>query len=152
VVLPALLLLGWRRLGAIDTHADVPVVEVALLRSVPIFEPLGPPALEGLARELQPMELTAGERVVEEGDPGERYYVVADGTLEVARAGVPIATVGRGGGVGEASLLAGVPCTATVTARKRSRIYALEAETFVTVVTEHPACAEVAGRLVGERV
>lgn len=148
VVLPALLLIAGRRLKTIDESADVPVVEVALLRSVAIFEPLGAPTLEGLARQLTPVELRAGERVIEEGRPGRRYYVVADGKLEVTRGSESIATVARGGGVGEISLLAGVPCTATVTATGAALLYALDAEPFIEVVTSHPASAEAADHLV----
>jgi hypothetical protein len=152
VVLPAVLLLAYRSLGAIDARADVPVVEVALLRSVPIFEPLPAPTLEGLARQLSAVELRAGERLIEEGSPGERYYVVVDGTLDVTRGSVPIATVERGDGVGEISLLVGMPCTATVTAATPTRLYAIDAEAFIEVVTQHPASAHVADGLVRERM
>jgi hypothetical protein len=152
VVLPAVLLLAHRSLGAIDARADVPVVEVALLRTLAIFEPLPAPTLERLARLLRPVELRAGERVIEEGQPGRRYYIVADGTLEVTQARMRIATVERGDGVGEISLLVGIPCTATVTAATTTRLYALEAEAFVEVVTQHPASADAADRLVRERM
>ena len=49
-----------------DEHADVPVVEVALLRSLPIFEPLSTPALEGSAAGL-PRWRSARRGVIEEG-------------------------------------------------------------------------------------
>jgi MFS family permease len=151
VVLPVLLLLAGRSLATVDESADVPVVEVALLRALPLFEPLGAPELEGLARQLRPVELEPGQSVLEEGQPGERYYVVADGTLEVSRSSVAVATVGRGDGVGEVSLLLGIPCTATVTATRTALLYALEAEPFIEVVTGHPASARAADRLVSER-
>jgi MFS family permease len=151
--LPLLLLaVAGRRLREVDARADVPLVEIALLRLHPFFAALRPPALERLARELTPVTVAAGERVIREGEPGERYLVVADGVLEVSRAGAPIATVGRGDGVGEVSLLARVPCTATVTARTDGRLYAIEPEVFVDVVSGHPASAGVAGRLVRERL
>jgi CRP-like cAMP-binding protein len=96
--------------------------------------------------------LRAGECIIREGRPGERYYVVADGRLEVSRAAQPIATVGRGEGVGEISLLAGVPCTATVTALTDVQLYAIEPQAFIDAVTGHPASARVARRLVRERL
>jgi MFS family permease len=151
VVLPAVLLLAYRGLGAIDARADVPVVEVALLRTLPIFEPLPAPTLEAVARQLLRVELRMGERVIEEGQPGKRYYIVADGTLEVTQGHERIALVKRGDGVGEISLLEGIPCTATVTAVTTTRLYALEAEAFIEAVTEHPPSADVAARVVRER-
>ena len=82
-------------------------------------------------------------------DAGERYYVVADGTLEVRRSSVAVATVGRGDGVGEVSVLLGIPCTATTTATRTALLYALEAEPFIEDVTAtRPARG---GRPPGER-
>ncbi len=152
VVLPLVLLVSWNRLGQVDANADVPVVECALLRSVSIFESLGAPTLEGLARALTRMPLGPGQRIIEEGQTGSHSYVIADGTLEVSRASLAIATVGRGDGVGEISLLRGVPCTATVTANDAAIVYAIEAEPFIEVVTGHVGSGQAADRLVRERL
>jgi MFS family permease len=149
---PALLLITWRQLRGIDAHADVPVVEVALLRSLPIFAALGAPALEGLARASTALEVAAGHCLIREGQFGDSYYAIVDGTLEVTRRSVPIATVGRGEGVGEVALLAGVPRTATVTARTPAQLLMIDAESFIAVITQHPASARVADRLLRDRL
>ncbi len=78
--------------------------------------------------------------------------MIADGRLEVSRDGVTVARVGRGEGVGEVSLLAGVACTATVTALTAARLYAIEPQTFSDVLAGHPTSAAAASRLVGERL
>ena len=152
VLLPALLAVAGRRLRLVDAAADVPLVEVALLRLHPIFSALGAPVLERLARTMTAMTMRAGERIIREGQTGERYYVVATGQLEVSRDGLPIATVVRGDGVGEISLLAGVACSATVTATTDAQLYAIEPHVFLDVVTSHPASAGRAQRLVRERL
>ncbi|HEV2786069.1 MAG TPA: cyclic nucleotide-binding domain-containing protein, partial [Solirubrobacteraceae bacterium] len=152
VLLPVLLAVAGRRLRLLDDAADVPLVEVALLRSHPIFSALRPPTLERLARTLTAMSVPAGECIIREGQRGERYYVVADGRLEVSRDALALATVGRGDGVGEISLLAGVPCSATVTAITDVQLYAIDPQVFVDVVTAHAASAGRAQRLVHERL
>ena len=93
-LLPLAALLAGRRLLRIDRQATVPVVEIALLRSLPLFAGLSAPTLEALARELQPVAVAAGQRVVTEGDHGDLFYVVADGELEV-RAGRSCAAPAR---------------------------------------------------------
>lgn len=151
-LLPLMLVVAGARLRTVDARADVPVIEISLLRSHRLFAALHAPVLERLARDLTVVALRPGERIIEEGQVGERYYVIADGRLEVSRAAVPIATVGRGDGVGEISLLARVPCTASVTALTEVQLFAIEPQPFIDAVTGHPASAGVAARLVRERL
>jgi MFS family permease len=151
-LLPVAVLLAGRRLLEIDRRAPVPVVEIALLRSLPLFSPLGAPALEGLARGLAELQVPAGTAVVREGQPGDRFYVVAQGELDVSAQGRELRTIGRGEGFGEIALLENVPRTATVTARTDSRLYALDKPSFLASVSSHPRAAGEADRLVRERL
>ena len=59
-LLPATALIGLRTLRTLDRGGTVPVVEVALLRSLPHFADLPGPALETLAGALQRVELAPG--------------------------------------------------------------------------------------------
>jgi hypothetical protein len=151
-LLPLAVLLASRRLLEIDRRAPVPVVEIALLRSLPLFSPLGAPALEGLAQGLAELEAPAGTAIVSEGDPGDRFYVVAEGELDVSAQGHELRAIGRGEGFGEIALLENVPRTATVTARTDTRLYALDKPSFVASVSSHPRAAGEADRLVRERL
>ena len=137
VLLPLIVVLRLRALGAIDAEATVPVVEIALLRGMDVFALLPAPALEGLAHALEPLAVSAGDDVVVEGDEGDRFYVVADGTLEVRSSGAPVARLGRGDGFGEIALLRDVPRTATVTALTDANLYALGRDAFLVAVTRH---------------
>ena len=151
-LLPLAVLLASRRLLEIDRRAPVPVVEIALLRSLPLFSPLGAPALEGLARVLAELQAPAGTAVVREGEPGDSFYVVAEGELDVSAQGRKLRTIGRGEGFGEIALLENVPRTATVTACTDSRLYALDKPSFLASVSSHPRAAGEANRLVRERL
>jgi len=151
-LLPLAVLLASRPLLEIDRRAPVPVVEIALLRSLPLFSPLGAPALEGLARGLAELQAPAGTVVVREGEPGDRFYVVAEGELDVSARGRELRTIGRGDGFGEIALLENVPRTATVTALTDSRLYALDKPSFLASVSSHPRAAGEADRLVRERL
>jgi MFS family permease len=147
-----ILAVSWRRLWQIDAAADVPQVEISLLRSIPLFSPLPAPALEGLARALEPLAVPAGTRVITEGDAGDRYYAVASGEVEVTHAGQHVARLGRGEGFGEIALIQDVPRTATVTALRDSDLYGLEKEPFILTLTGHQSAAERASAMVSRRL
>src|SRR4029453_9504765 len=141
-----------RALLAVDAAAHVPVVEIALLRSLRIFRALPAPALEGLARSLEPVRLAAGEVLIRDARLGDRFYAVADGRLQVTNGGVPIATNLCGDCIGEIALLYGVPRTATVTAASPATVFALSREDFLTAVAGHTPTAQAATAVADERL
>jgi MFS family permease len=143
-------LVMWRRTRAIDEAGDVRQVEIQLLRSIPIFHSLPAPSIEGLAHRLERLAVDPGTVIVREGDPGDRYFAVADGNVAVTLRGRPLAVLGRGDGFGEIALLHAITRTATVTAQTPTLLYALDKESFVLTVTGHPA-VEAAARTVASR-
>jgi predicted MFS family arabinose efflux permease len=151
LLVPVALAAFWRPLAAVDT-APVAAEELELLEAIPIFAPLRPPQLERAASVLAGVPVDAGEPVFREGEPGDRFYVVADGELEVETAGKRVRTLGRGDFFGEIALLWDVPRTATVRALTPSRLYALDSRSFVEIVTGHPASSEAALRVVASRL
>jgi CRP-like cAMP-binding protein len=152
VLLPVALAVFGRQLRDVDRRADVPVVEISLLRNIRIFSPLGAPELEALARSLEPVEAAAGAAVVREGDSGDLFYAVADGELEVTQNGRSLRRLGRGDVFGEIALLQEIPRTATVTALSPAHLYSLEKEPFLAAVTGHPQSTREATTLVRDRL
>lgn len=134
-ILPVVAIATGRTLLDIDRHATVPVVQIALLRSLPLFAGLSPPTLESLARALEPLSVAAGSVVIEQGAEGDRFFVVADGEVEIVRDGHVVARQGRGIGFGEIALLYDVPRTATVRARSRVELYSLDRVPFLLALT-----------------
>ncbi|MDR3648770.1 MAG: MFS transporter [Acidimicrobiales bacterium] len=138
----------WRKLQRIDAMATVPQVEIQLLRSIPIFAALPAPSIEGVARELQSVTVSPGTVVIKEGEPGDRYYVVADGEMAISRHGRLLQTVSRGDGFGEIALIHDVPRQASVTAVTDACLYALHKELFVQTVTGHAVAASAVRTIV----
>jgi len=151
-LLPVLALLAWRPLMAMDPAFALPVRELGLLRQSSIFAPLPQAQQEHLARELIPVTAHAGDVVVREGEPGDRFYVVAVGRLDVSVDGKHVRSLGPGDHFGEIALLRDVPRTATVTAAEDVELYALERDEFIGSVTGHAQSAEAADAVVAQRL
>ena len=87
-----------------------------------------------------------------EGEYGDRYLAIVDGTVDAFQHGAVIATRSRGDGVGETALLRDVPRTATVRARGPVHALAIAKDDFLIAVTGHPATHAVAADLAARRV
>jgi MFS family permease len=151
ILLVVATLLAIRRLIAIDRGARVPIVEISLLRSIPLFHALPPPAVEGIAHALQPFDATDGQEIISQGDVGDRYYAIVDGTVCVSRNGREIAVLGRAEGFGEIALLKDVPRTASVTAVGPVRLQTLDKDSFITALTGHTPALHHAETIVTTR-
>jgi MFS family permease len=144
-ILPVLALLSWRRLVEMDETVSAPA-GLELVEHVPMFAPLSVAAKEYIAARLVAVPVRAGEVVIRAGDRGERFYIVAEGELDVDAIRVH-RTMGQHDYFGEIALLRDVPRTATVRASADSELYALERNDFLAAVTAHAA-----GRAAGEAV
>lgn len=151
-LLPVLAALLWTRISALDAQALAPTRELALLRAIPLFKPLPATAIDQLASSLIPAHATAGSEIVRQGDPGDRFYVIASGEVDVFIDDHHASTLGPGDYFGEIALLRDVPRTATVKAKTDTELYALERDEFLSAVTGHAASAEAADAIVASRL
>jgi Cyclic nucleotide-binding domain/Major Facilitator Superfamily len=136
--IPAVLLLTWRALRAVDAAAVVHVRELALLRGIPLFAPLSPPMVERLSATLVPVFAPAGSWIIRQGESGDRYYIIDAGTAEVYVDGQPVRTEGPGDSFGEIALIRDIPRTASVRATSDLRLLALERGIFLAAVSGRP--------------
>jgi hypothetical protein len=118
------------RLRALD-RAVPAAGALRILHGHEIFAGLSAPVLEGLTRELAVVTTRAGEGVVRQGEPGDRFYLIADGQLDVWKDGERVGVLGPGDGFGEIALLRGGPRRATVVAREAGLLYGLGREPFL---------------------
>lgn len=143
-----LALAGLRR---IDATALAPA-GIDLLRHISIFGALPESILERLARALRPVHAEAGAVIIREGDEGDLFYAIEDGTVVVSKEGRWVAQLGPGDYFGEIALLRGVPRTATVTAETNVTLHALERDVFIPAVTGHHDVQEMAETAMATRL
>ena len=145
-LLPAFVLLRAGRLRAIDARTMAPA-GLELLRRVPFLAPLPELSLEHLARSLVEVVSPPGTVVIREGEPGDRFYVIGAGEVEIGGT-----RFGPGEGFGEIALLQDVPRTATVTAVTEVTLYSLERDEFIAAVTGHEPANAAADAVVAARL
>lgn len=152
VLLPLVVVPAWPRLAALDRAAGIAPERLELLRRNPIFSPLPEPTIEQMAEKLQQIQVSAGTEVVHEGHPGDLFYLVREGSLDVYVGGKLVQTLGPEDSFGEIALLRDVPRTATVKARTEAVLYALDRSTFISAVTGFGPSLSAAEGVIGMRL
>jgi MFS family permease len=145
---PAAAVASWWRLRRLDRSMDVRDHEIALLRRVSMLSVLPLPAIERLARGLEPVAVPAGRTLFHQGDVGDRYFVIESGEAEVIGDGRVVARLGPGEGFGEIALLRRTRRTATVRAGTELRLHALGSDRFLPVVLGYTPSTREAGTVV----
>jgi len=132
-----------------EFHQDLPQVAPSqrpadVLAQVPVFVPLEPAELESLSHECERLAFGRGERVVQQGDPGDALYVVLEGTVAVTvktddNAEREVARLGRGEFFGEMALLTGEARNASATAVDDLSVLVIHKDSLQTVLQNRPA-------------
>lgn len=139
LVLVIIALASVRALRAADSHADIPVVEMALLANMPMFAHLPTGTLEMAARAAERVTVVAGQEVTRQGDEGHVFYAVVDGEFDIVMNGVHLRTAPAGDFFGEVALLSDTRRTATVQARCPGELLAIHRDPFLVAITGHEA-------------
>jgi CRP/FNR family cyclic AMP-dependent transcriptional regulator len=120
------------------------VVELDVLKQVPLLACLQEAELERLAGQFSEHTFPKGATVTREGARGSRvlaFFVIAKGRASVVVGGETKAELGPGDYFGEIGLFYDEPRVATVTAKTGLRCYALSAWDFRPFVEENPQVA-----------
>ena len=108
----------------------------------PLFAHLGPAELDRLAASMLVTRYSAGDAIVRQGEPGDRFYLLVDGRVEVAReeggATTVLAELTAGDFFGELALLDDAPRGATVRARTAVEAYTLDRAQFRALLGRLP--------------
>ncbi len=112
---------------------------LGILRSVPLFGDLderGLQAVSLLAREVTPK---AGDVLMVEGEEGDAFYVIVEGSIRIERGDRTIRSLTAGGFLGEIALVDGGPRTATATCVTDARLLQIRRHEFERLLETLPA-------------
>ena len=117
------------------------------LKAIPLFADLDLPFLATLAHDFVTERIVADRIVIQEGDPGDRFYVIVRGKVAVSKrdvAGVDhrLAVLADGDHVGEMALLRDEPRSATVKTLTDTMFLILERDRFAELLRQTPQLRE----------
>src|SRR6202790_2862173 len=118
-------------------HAD------DVLSRAPLFEDLDEDGADALRSMVADVELSRGDRLFDEGDAGDRLYVVLEGKIKLTRAASDgrenlLSVIGPGEMFGELSLFDPRPRTSSASAVTDAVLASLKHEALTPFLRERP--------------
>jgi CRP-like cAMP-binding protein len=97
-------------------------------------------AADRITASLQSLEVPAGENIVKQGNPADKFFIVVEGEAEVVREEDgkerQIASLSAGQLYGEVAIMRDQPRSATVRAKTDTRLLALERDDFRDLIAQ----------------
>ncbi|RWA15480.1 Crp/Fnr family transcriptional regulator [Mycolicibacterium brumae DSM 44177] len=133
-----------------------PAMQEVLSRAS-IFQGVDPAAVAALADQLQPLAFPRGHRVFREGEPGDRLYIIASGTVKIGRSAPDgreslLALLGPADIFGELAIFDPGPRTSTVTTLTEVEAVSMDREALHSWITGRPQIAEQLLRVLARRL
>jgi len=121
-------------------------VDDTVVLSAPLFADMDSEESKALFESMVPVELTRGDVLFREGEPGDRLYVIAQGKIKLGRRSSDgrenlLSILGPGEMFGELSLFDPGPRTATASSVSDALCYELRHQALVQWVAAHPNVA-----------
>jgi len=110
-----------------------------------LFKPLDREQLEAVVLSMEEIKVQRGEAIIRQGDEGHHFYVVDSGTFEcfvkkpddgLETPGKKVLDYGEGTTFGELALMYNCPRAASVIATSEAVLWAMDRETFRTVILQ----------------
>ena len=112
--------------------------KIDLIRGVPLFASASKQELAEIASIADEIDLPEGKTLIKEGDTGREFFVLVDGTAEVARGGKKVASIGGGDFFGEIALITKTPRNATITTTSPVRALVITDRAFRQLLDRAP--------------
>lgn len=109
------------------------------LSNVWLFSECSRGELKTIQKKAEPMSVSAGTVVCDEGEVGQSFYFIVSGKAAVYRNGRKAAELGPGGYFGELALLDRLPRSATVRAVTDMQLLAIEQRDFNAMLKDSPS-------------
>jgi CRP-like cAMP-binding protein len=114
----------------------------AVLQRVPLFARLDERSLQAVSILAREVSFKAGDVLMVEGEAGDEFFVILEGTIRIDRGDRTIRSMTAGGFLGEIALVDRRPRTATATCVTDVRLLEIRAHEFDRLLDTLPAVHE----------
>jgi CRP-like cAMP-binding protein len=111
------------------------------LARIPLFAHCTAQEIEAIEAVAQEHVYEPGQIIVTQGTPGQAFYTVISGRVEIVRDGKSLGAFGPGDFFGEMSLLDQAPRSATIRALETTKCLMLSSWDFRALLEKHPSIA-----------
>jgi len=127
------------RAAAGRRYAHAVIDKATVLRGVPLFADLDDRSIQAVAVLAREETHKATEILMLEGEQGDAFFVIVEGTVRIERGERPIRSMGPGGFLGEIALFERRPRTATATCVTDVSLLVLHQHEFDRLLDSMPA-------------
>jgi CRP/FNR family transcriptional regulator, cyclic AMP receptor protein len=121
------------------------------LKDVPFFSGLSKKELSRVAQQVDELDVSSGKELARQGEFGQEFFVIVEGTAEVVRDDARIAELGPGDFFGEMALLEDDRRTATVRAASPMRVLVMTRQSFRSLDQSAPDVHSAVSAAIKER-
>lgn len=146
-----------RHFFEIKEKLEISIRNMQILQSIPFFAEIPVEQIKQISSCLKTETFPAQQDIMRQGDPGDKFYVIAEGQIEVyvTRADQQVETIARRGPgeyVGEVALLMDIPRTASVRTLTQATFLTLTREEFLQLIAQSPEMHEGLERVSSRRL
>jgi small-conductance mechanosensitive channel/CRP-like cAMP-binding protein len=139
-----------------DQRSEISKEILQVLQGIEILSPLNPVELEKAASRVRVERYCAQEMVLHQGDPGDSFFAIKEGEVEVSVGDYPrehrvLARLGKGDIFGEMSLLTGATRSANIVALRDCEFLVLDKNGFQDIVAANPTIAQALSVILAKR-
>lgn len=131
---------------ASDVDVNESLTIIQFLKKCPVFESFSPTLLADVANKMQREVHPAGQVIIQQGDEGDKFYIIRQGSVEVIKESMGrediVATLEAGAFFGELALLRKEPRAATIRSLEEVELLTLSKEIFMDVVQKSASFEE----------
>ncbi|KAK9322991.1 cyclic nucleotide-binding-like protein [Lipomyces orientalis] len=129
---------GWRPRTVVKTPEQNARLNRIIAQNF-LFRGLDAEALQTILNVLEEKRIAANVTIIQQGDEGEKFYVIESGTVDYYINGDKVSSSGPGSSFGELALMYNSPRAATVMSTSPCVLWVLDGTTFRRILMERTA-------------